>query len=89
MRGSDNKEIQKAFCNAALIDQKNEKVIKNKILFVHSMGNLILSAAIKNNFCDIDVNSTAWYMLQGPILGSEAAKYLINICNGNWEGMIK
>jgi hypothetical protein len=85
-RGWDNIELQKSFCKVALMDQnKNEKIIKNKILFVHSMGNLIISAAIKNKFCEID-KTTSWYDIQGPILGSDAAKYIVDVCEGRQEG---
>lgn len=62
-RGWDDKDLQQSFCNLALFDQApGDKVIKNKILFVHSMGNLILAGAIKNGFCDIDRKTTAWYV---------------------------
>jgi hypothetical protein len=80
-RGWDNLELQKEFCKLALWGQNDTKIVKNKLLFVHSMGNLILSAAIKNGFCDIDKTSTFWYDLNGPMMGSQAASFLVNICN--------
>jgi len=89
MRGWDNKTLQKSFCQAALINQNiNDTIIKNKILFLHSMGNLILAAGINNKFCEIDLNSTSWYSIQAPILGSKAANYITRICKGDWNGMV-
>jgi hypothetical protein len=70
-RGWDNHELQKAYCI--------EKIYNNKILYVHSMGNLILAAAIKNNFCKIG-NNVTWYHIGGPFKGSKAANLLYNIC---------
>lgn len=89
MRGWDNIELQKAYCKLALIDQpKNNNIIQNKILFVHSMGNLILAAAIKNGYCDIEAETTSWYDIQGPFMGSKAVVELQTIClfmhNGDW-----
>jgi hypothetical protein len=88
-RGWDNLELQQAFCNMALINQTaGDTIVRDKILFVHSMGNLILAGAIKNKLCDIDRNNTSWYEIQGPLGGSKAAYELELIClyihNGEW-----
>ena len=81
-RGWDNQELQKEYCKLALYGQNYTNIIKDKILFVHSMGNLILAAAIKNRFCEVDTATTKWYDLNGPMMGSQAASFLLNICNG-------
>lgn len=80
-RGWDNIDLQKSFCELALYGQdKGDKIIKNKLLFVHSMGNMVLSGAIKNGFCDLDPKTTSWYNIMGPLEGSKAAKWLDTIC---------
>lgn len=80
-RGWDNLDLQKSFCEMSLLGQdKNDKIIKNKLLFVHSMGNMVLAGAIKNGFCDIDKQTTSWYNIMGPLNGSKAAKWLDAIC---------
>lgn len=89
LRGWDDKELQIAYCNLALINQTEEdNVIRDKVLFVHSMGNLILAGAILNGFCDLDLETSSWYEIGGPFFGSKAAKELETIClymyNGEW-----
>lgn len=80
-RGWDSRELQESYCRIALWGQpEGDRIIKNKILYVHSMGNLILAAAIKNGVCDLDILSTTWYDLQGPFRGSKAASTLVEIC---------
>lgn len=70
-RGWDNHELQKSYCL--------EPVYKNKILYVHSMGNLILAGAIKNGYCKFEEN-VSWYHIGGPFKGSRAANLLHRVC---------
>lgn len=51
----------------------------NKLIFAHSMGNLILAAAIKNKHCELG-EKALWYNIQGPNKGSEVADVLLNAC---------
>ncbi len=91
-RGWTSEELQKSFCNVALYGSRNrpekDTVIRNTILFVHSMGNLILAAAIKNGFCEVDTKTTTWYSLMGPYAGSKVVPLLEEICEdaqtGEW-----
>jgi hypothetical protein len=85
-RGWNDITLQKSYCDLALFDQPGERVIKNKIIFAHSMGNLILGAAIKNGICDIDDKTTSWYNIQGPIAGSKAVNVLQDICRKANQG---
>jgi hypothetical protein len=80
--GWNNVEIQKKYCALALIGQQNTKMIKNKIIFAHSMGSLILAAAIHNKICDIDTATSSWYASQAPLRGSKGANVLSKICSG-------
>jgi hypothetical protein len=83
-RGWDDLDLQKEYCKLALIDQDpKDKVVRNKLLFVHSMGNMVLSAAIKNGICDVDKKTSGWYNIQGPVAGSKAAAWLDTICKEN------
>ena len=56
------------------------EVVKNVIIYAHSMGNLILAAAIKNGVCSLDKESVSWYDLMGPLRGSPAANMLDTVC---------
>jgi hypothetical protein len=86
-RGWDNIELQKAYCKLALMgNEQSDNTIKNKVLIVHSMGNLILAAALKNGFCQIDIQSTTWYNSGGPLLGSKAADVLDDVCQKAHSG---
>jgi len=88
-KGWDDKGLQESYCKLALIYQKpGDTVIRDKIIFAHSMANVILADAIQNGICSIDVNTTSWYETQGSLLGSKAAHTIRNICrhihDGNW-----
>lgn len=65
-----------------LVGLRGDRVIRNKLLFTHSMANTILSKAIHEGVCTIDRNTTAWYMSQGPMQGTKAAETIANICSG-------
>ncbi|KAG2373366.1 hypothetical protein C9374_012232 [Naegleria lovaniensis] len=88
-RGWDNKELQQSYCDILLMKQKlkqgdmtwsSNKVVKNVIIYAHSMGNLILAAAIKNGVCSLDKTTVSWYDLMGPLRGSPAANMLDTVC---------
>jgi hypothetical protein len=79
--GWDNKDLQKRYCDIALSNQPDgERVVKNKVIFTHSMANLLLSAAIHNGFCDIDTSTTSWYAVDPPFHGSKAATMVTAVC---------
>lgn len=89
MRGWNDQDLQKSYCSVALMGSNStDSVIRNTVLFVHSMGNLILAGAIKNGFCDLDRKTSSWYQIQGPFSGSKAALLLKDICmrsaSGDW-----
>jgi hypothetical protein len=60
------------------------QVVENKIIFSHSMGNLILGGAISNNLCQLG-NSSSWYESQGPLAGSKGPDVAQDICTGWWD----
>lgn len=55
-------------------------VIRDKIIFTHSMGTLILAAGIQNGICSIDKDTVSWYDVMGPLRGSKASLFLKEIC---------
>ncbi len=85
LRGWDNADLQKSFCDILLMKHLPDKistdnVVKNTIIFAHSMGNLILGAAIKNGVCSLEKETVSWYNVMGPVKGSKAAIVLKDIC---------
>jgi len=88
MRGWDNDELQEKYCEAALVgNAPGDRQIHDKVLFVHSMGNLILAGAIKSEKCSINSDSTSWFNIMGPMYGSKAAIMLQDICNQVNDGI--
>jgi hypothetical protein len=89
-RGWNSRVLQQAYCDVALYGSRNsttkDSIIRNSVLFVHSMGNLVLSAAIKNGYCDIDTNSTSWYQIMGPFDGTKVIGLLEDICKAAHTG---
>eukprot|EP00455_Lapot_gusevi_P005987 TRINITY_DN1255_c0_g1_i3.p1 TRINITY_DN1255_c0_g1~~TRINITY_DN1255_c0_g1_i3.p1 ORF type:complete len:161 (-),score=20.11 TRINITY_DN1255_c0_g1_i3:56-538(-) len=41
-----------------------DELIKDTIVFTHSMGNLVLAAAISKGYCDIDMATSSWYSVR-------------------------
>jgi len=91
LRGWDS-NLQNEYCLAISSLQAVKQI--PIIVFTHSMGNLILSAAIGNNikecsglkwqteFSEIsEQKNAAWFGLQGPLLGSEAENLADSICH--------
>lgn len=86
-RGWDDINLQKIWCQEATFDQEDKRVIKNKIIYSHSMGGLILSAAIRNKFCDID-RTTSWYTIASPYEGSQIATFVKSVCERKVPGIL-
>jgi hypothetical protein len=64
-------------------------LIKDTILFIHSLVNLVLTEAIRTGKCAIDKGSTSWYSLGVPFGGSPAAIMVGEVCVGNWSEPIR
>ena len=88
-RGWDNMELQQSFCDFMLLkhipkyaNQLNatDNTVRNVIVFAHSMGNLIIAGALKNNLCKIDKETVSWYNLMGPMKGTKAVSVLKEVC---------
>jgi hypothetical protein len=79
--GWDNERLHREVCTAVLHNTNQaDKIVRNRIIFAHSMGNLILAGAIKRGLCDIDPATTSWYALMAPWHGSKAANFVEKLC---------
>jgi len=78
--GWNDTRLHTVVCKASTFGQTDKFLIKNKIIFSHSMGNLILASAIFNGVCDIDPSTTTWYAVAKPANGSTVAIALKTIC---------
>lgn len=76
-RGWKDLELQKKYCEVA---SQFTGTISNVIIFAHSMGNLILAAALENKFCVFDKKTAKWFNIQGPLEGSDVANFLESTC---------
>lgn len=80
--GWDDQILHDNFCNFA---SKKNGSIDNAVLFSHSMGNLIVAAALFRGVCRLNTKSSEWYTIQAPWTGSKAADTLYKICSGHFE----
>jgi len=54
--------------------------VRNAIVFAHSLGNLVLTAALQQGACRLDTATTSWYQISAPALGSPVADLLPKLC---------
>lgn len=80
--GWDNKVLHDNVCD---ILGDGDKRIRNKVIFSHSMGNLIVGGALFRNVCSLDKDSSRWYTIQAPWRGSKAADVLSKFCSGSFS----
>lgn len=76
-----SRNLTSKVCEAAirLTGSKNPMSLENIALIGHSMGNLIIAAAVLNNECAIGPTSM-WISLQGPFVGTETASVSKKLC---------
>ena len=80
--GWDTDELQRDYCATALLgSSNNSNIIQNTVVFTHSMGNLILAAAIKKGYCEFDLKTSEWYTIGAPFNGSKVSTKVISICS--------
>ncbi|KAL3846379.1 hypothetical protein ACJMK2_017377 [Sinanodonta woodiana] len=75
--GWDNDTLHDQFCELAA---GKSKIVYDKIIFSHSMGNLIVATAVYRKLCSLDTKSTEWYSIGGPWKGSRAANHIRTLC---------
>jgi len=68
------------YCNISTFGQQDNFLIRDKLIFTHSMGNLVLAKAIQDGYCDLDTSSR-WYTASAPLDGSKVATVLAELCN--------
>ncbi|KAL9644367.1 hypothetical protein ABK040_005825 [Willaertia magna] len=86
--GWDDLKLQRYYCSMAMeksgfknATRNGVPLIKNTVIFTHSQGGLVLSAALKNNICAIDNTTSSWYAISPPFLGSDVVAKLIKYCH--------
>lgn len=57
-------------------------IIRDSIVYTHSMGNMVMAAALRDNACKLD-SSSKWFAVSAPFAGSKAANFVDNICAQN------
>jgi len=84
-RAWDNAEMHRAVCEAAVGEGSNDTVIRDTVLFAHSMGNLILADAIRQGACSLDTSSH-FVSIAAPWYGSKASQVLEEYCSNSSAG---
>mmetsp|Transcript_15433 Transcript_15433/g.41672 ORF Transcript_15433/g.41672 Transcript_15433/m.41672 type:complete len:303 (+) Transcript_15433:66-974(+) len=84
-RAWDNAEMHKAVCEAALGEGSNDTVIRDTVLFAHSMGNLIFADALRQKACSLDTSSY-FVAISAPWYGSKASQVLEESCSNSSLG---
>ncbi|XP_021339457.1 uncharacterized protein LOC110440621 [Mizuhopecten yessoensis] len=74
--GWDEDQIHQHFCNVAATNG----IITDTVIFSHSMGNLVIAAALHRQKCTFNQVTSRWYSVQGPWTGSVVANTLSKIC---------
>ena len=71
--------------NSALPPSGDDGVIRNRTIFSHSMGNLVVAEAFRSGKCRLDpAGSSVWYSASAPWKGSKAANKVASVCaSGN------
>eukprot|EP01080_Neovahlkampfia_damariscottae_P004234 gene4234-7571_t len=85
LRGFESQSLQKKYCDYLTFN--NDTLIKNKIIFTHSMGGLILASAIKNKYCEID-STSKWFIVSTPFQGSHVVPFIKNVCEEKLPGLL-
>ncbi|KAL3848140.1 hypothetical protein ACJMK2_019017 [Sinanodonta woodiana] len=78
--GWDDVKLHDKFCSIAA---GKTSVIKDTVIFAHSMGNLVIAAALVKNICSFDSKSSEWYAIQAPWKGTKFADKLNELCKMN------
>jgi len=78
--GWEDESLQRRLCS--LLGASSPKFeVSDVLIFAHSMGSLILAAALQNSHCKLHP-SAAWFAVAAPWHGSVAADKLPEICAG-------
>jgi len=81
-RRYDDPILVSGYCAVAALDAESQGgVIKDTIVFTHSMANVIFATALKQGVCSLD-SSSSWYTLSPPLYGSKAVVKLQQLCQG-------
>ncbi|KAG2387795.1 hypothetical protein C9374_001389 [Naegleria lovaniensis] len=90
--GWDDRNLQQYYCDLARkesgynVTVNGVPQLKNVILFTHSQGGLVMSAALRNKLCAIDGYSSSWYSISTPFQGSGVVAKLVKYCSAYSKG---
>ncbi len=86
--GWEDESLQRSVCeliNAAArprpVQQGAARPARRVLIFAHSMGNLVLAAALSRNVCTLPAHA-GWFAAAPPWLGSRAAERIPALCSG-------
>ncbi|XP_069119273.1 uncharacterized protein [Argopecten irradians] len=77
--GWDEDSVQQFLCDAAAVNG----TIRNTVLFSHSMGGLVIAAALHRKKCFFDPTTSRWFSSQTPWKGSVATNTASRICRND------
>ncbi|CAH0479283.1 unnamed protein product [Peronospora belbahrii] len=82
--GWTNDTLQQKFCDhmytMSPTSNKTNKIVRDTIVVTHSMGGLVLSAAIASGKCKL-ANTASWVVLSPPMAGSMASDFVVDACD--------
>ncbi|KAG2993122.1 hypothetical protein PC128_g21644 [Phytophthora cactorum] len=85
--GWTNETLQRKFCEFSLsmseTSDLTSRTISDTIVVTHSMGGLVLAAALATGKCKL-ADNTSWVSISAPMTGSMAADFVQDICNGEF-----
>ena len=84
--GWEDAPLQQAVC--ALLREAMQPQPQQLVVFAHSMGNLVLAAALDGGLCALPP-SAAWYAIAAPWMGSKAADALGTLCAAADSGPLR
>lgn len=74
--------LMSMYCD--LLQPNENGYVEDTIIFSHSMGNLILGAALGYDICRL-ADSSSWYESQGPMAGTVGADIADHACLNWWD----
>jgi len=88
-RGWDNAELQEAYCALAVGDAGSSTIISDTVVWTHSMGNVILAAALAAGRCSFAADeSSDWFAIAPPSEGAKSADMVDGLCRDKQGGVL-
>jgi hypothetical protein len=84
-RAWDDAELQRAVCEAAVGDGNTDSLIRNTMVFAHSMGNLVVAGALRQQVCSLD-SSSRFVAISALWRGSKGCAAVEQACSNTSAG---